>query len=61
MHTITNNGTLTLSNSITIEYTASSSNYAALYSNNANAITNINDNVKIKGYYKGIYRSNISK
>ena len=53
IHTITNSGTLTISNNITIENASSS--YAPIYTNNSNSITNINDNVQIIGYYRGIY------
>ena len=53
--TITNYGTLTISNSITIENMSTSSSNAPIYTNNSSSITNINDNVKIIGYYRGIY------
>ena len=57
--TITNNGILTIGNSITIESTSTSINYAApIYTNNSSSITNINDNVQIKGYHRGIYNYN---
>ena len=57
VRTITNNGTLTLSDSITIENMSTSSSYAPIYTNNSNSITNINDNVNIIGYYRGIYNN----
>ena len=57
VRTITNTGTLTISNSITIENMSTSINYAPIYTNNSNSITNINDNVQIIGNYRGIYNS----
>ena len=55
--TITNNGTLSVSNNITIENMSTSSSNAPIYTNNSNSITNINDNVQIIGYYRGIYNN----
>ena len=47
VRTITNNGTLTISDSITIENMSTSSSNAPIYTSNSNSITNINDNVQI--------------
>ena len=55
VNTITNNGTLTVSNNITIENMSTSSSYVPIYNNSGSAVININDNVKISGYYRGIY------
>ncbi len=58
IYTITNNGTLTVSNSITIENNSTSTSYAPIYNNYSSAIINIDDNVQINGYYRGIYNYN---
>ena len=55
VNTITNNGTLTVSNSLTIENMSTSTSYAPIYNNSSSAVININDNVQINGYYRGIY------
>ena len=55
IQTITNNGTLTVSDSITIENMSTSTSYAPIRNNSSSAIININDNVQIIGYYRGIY------
>ena len=55
INTITNNGTLTVSNNVTIENMSTSSSYAPIRNNSSSAITNIEDNVQIIGYYRGIY------
>ena len=55
VNTITNNGTLTISNTITIENNSTSSNYAPIRNNSSSAVININDNVQIIGFYRGIY------
>ena len=53
INTITNKGTLTVSNSITLENQSTS--YAPIYNNSSSSVININDNVQIIGYYRGIY------
>ena len=34
---------------------STSSSYVPIYNNSGSAVININDNVKISGYYRGIY------
>ncbi len=53
--TVTNNGTLIVSDNITIENKSTSSSYAPIRNNSSSATINIKDNVQIIGYYRGIY------
>ncbi|MCI8272580.1 MAG: hypothetical protein HFJ55_00665 [Clostridia bacterium] len=52
LDTITNDGTLVISNSVTIENTSES--YAAIKNNSSSSVVNINDNVHIKGSGRGV-------